>query len=153
MCHHAWLRQSVLSLIVPLWSYTLNTHFYWFRHDFHDYVLSQSFHFPWDFNLYYPNPILKMWETLFSFLFFLLDIFYWHLKCYPLSLFPLWKPLISSSPPYSPTQPLPIPRPGIPLHWVIKPLQDQGPLLPLMSDKALIHMWLEPWFLPCVVFG
>jgi hypothetical protein len=26
--------------------------------------------------------------------------------------------------------------PSIPLHWDIKPSQDQGPLLPLMSDKA-----------------
>ena len=29
--------------------------------------------------------------------------------------------------------------PGIPLHWGIKPLQDQGPLLPLMTDKAILH--------------
>ena len=26
----------------------------------------------------------------------------------------------------------------IPLHWGIKPSQDQGPLLPLMSDKAIL---------------
>jgi hypothetical protein len=33
--------------------------------------------------------------------------------------------------------PLPLPCPGITLHWGIKPSQDQGPLLPLMSDKAI----------------
>ena len=33
---------------------------------------------------------------------------------------------------------LPPPHPGIPLHWVIKPSQDQGPLLPLMPDNAIL---------------
>jgi hypothetical protein len=27
-----------------------------------------------------------------------------------------------------------IPGPGIPLYWCIEPSQDQGPLLPLMTD-------------------
>jgi hypothetical protein len=27
-------------------------------------------------------------------------------------------------------------RPGIPLHWGIKPSQDEGPLLPLMPDNT-----------------
>jgi len=30
------------------------------------------------------------------------------------------------------------PHPSIPLHWGIKPFQDQGPLFPLMSDKAIL---------------
>jgi hypothetical protein len=29
-------------------------------------------------------------------------------------------------------------HPGIPLHWGIKPLQDQGPSLTLMPDKAIL---------------
>ena len=29
-------------------------------------------------------------------------------------------------------------RPDIPLHWGIKPPQDQGLVLPLMSDKAIL---------------
>jgi hypothetical protein len=36
----------------------------------------------------------------------------------------------------TPTHLLPPPRLRIPLQWVIKPSQDQGPLLPLMSNKA-----------------
>jgi hypothetical protein len=56
---------------------------------------------------------------------------YLHFKCYTLSWFPLWKPLIPS--PCSSTHPLPCP--GIPLNWCIEPSQDQGPLLPLMTYK------------------
>ena len=33
-----------------------------------------------------------------------------------------------------PTYPLPPHHPGIPLHWDIEPSQDQGPLLPLMTN-------------------
>ena len=29
-------------------------------------------------------------------------------------------------------------RPGIPLHWGIKEVQAQGPLHPLMSNKAIL---------------
>ena len=35
-----------------------------------------------------------------------------------------------------PTHPLPPHHSSIPLRWGIKPLQDQGPLLPLMPHKA-----------------
>jgi len=38
-----------------------------------------------------------------------------------------------------PTHSLPLPHPGIPLHYSIAPSQDQGPLLPLMPDKAILH--------------
>jgi hypothetical protein len=38
----------------------------------------------------------------------------------------------------SPTHPLPLPCPGITLHWIIGPSQDQGPHLPLMSGKAIL---------------
>jgi hypothetical protein len=37
-----------------------------------------------------------------------------------------------------PTYPLQPHDPSIPLHWGIKPSQDQGPPLPLMSDKAYL---------------
>jgi hypothetical protein len=36
--------------------------------------------------------------------------------------------------PLLPNPPTPIPGPGIPLYWGIEPLQDQGPLLPLMTN-------------------
>ena len=57
-----------------------------------------------------------------------------------LSLFLICPPNTPLSPhpsPCSPTQPLPLPGSGIPLHWGIKPLHDQGPL-PLMSYKAIV---------------
>jgi hypothetical protein len=74
---------------------------------------------------------------------FCFDI-YLHFKCYPLSLFPSGNPL--SHPPllcfyegtFPPIHPLPPPCPGTTLHCCIKPSQDQGPLLPLMSDKAIL---------------
>ena len=40
--------------------------------------------------------------------------------------------------PCSPTHPLLLPGPGIPLHWGIEPSQDQWRLLPLISDKAIL---------------
>ena len=40
--------------------------------------------------------------------------------------------------PCSPTHPLPRPCPGIPLDWGIEHSQDQGPLLSLMSHKAIL---------------
>ena len=50
---------------------------------------------------------------------------------YPSSLpLPLWG--------WSPTYPLLPPSPGIPLHWGIEASQDQGSLLPLMSDKVIL---------------
>jgi hypothetical protein len=43
---------------------------------------------------------------------------------------------------------------GVPLHWAIKPSQDQWPLLLLMPQvHPLLHMHLEPWISPCVLFG
>jgi hypothetical protein len=37
-----------------------------------------------------------------------------------------------------PHPPLLSPHPRIPLHWGIKPSQDQGPLLPLKTEKAIL---------------
>jgi hypothetical protein len=63
-----------------------------------------------------------------------------HFNCYPLSWFVFQKSPILSYPlsPCSSTHPLPLPCPGIPLYWIIKPSQDQGSLLPLMSSKAIL---------------
>ena len=63
--------------------------------------------------------------------FFIGYFIYLHFKCCPFSQFPLHKP-----------HPIPIPFPphhsSIPLHWGIKPPQDQGLPLPLMPDKAIL---------------
>jgi hypothetical protein len=53
--------------------------------------------------------------------------------------FPSKNPLSPPSSPYSPTHPLLLPGPGNYLHWGIEPSQDQGPLLPLMSNKAIFY--------------
>jgi hypothetical protein len=71
------------------------------------------------------------------FFIFLLDIFYLHFK-YPLSWFSSENPLPFPLSPCSPTHPLLFPGHGIPLHWGIEPSQDQGPLLPLMTNKAIL---------------
>jgi hypothetical protein len=75
---------------------------------------------------------------LFVCLFIIRYFLYLHFKCYPLSSFLLQNPLFPS--PYTclPTHPLPVPCPGIPLHWGIKPSQVQGTLLPLMSNKDIL---------------
>jgi hypothetical protein len=55
------------------------------------------------------------------------------------------------SPPMPLHLPLPSFHPGIPLHWGIEPTKAQGPLLPLMSNKAILcHIcsWSQ-----CVLFG
>jgi hypothetical protein len=86
------------------------------------------------------------WFMFFCFWFFLpflLDIFlYLYFKYYPLSWFPIQKPPSLSPSPCSPSHPLLLPGPGIPLHWGIETSQDQGPLLPLMTDKAILcYIW------------
>jgi hypothetical protein len=54
--------------------------------------------------------------------------------------------------PCSPTHLLLLPGPGIPLHWGIEPSQDQGPLIDVWQGHLLLHMLLEPWVPPCVLF-
>ena len=70
-----------------------------------------------------------LWENNF---YFLLDIFFIYIE----NVIPF--PGFPSRTPCSPTQPLLLPGPCIPLHWGIEPSQDQGPLLPLMTDKAIL---------------
>jgi hypothetical protein len=61
---------------------------------------------------------------------------YLHFKYYPLSWFLLQKPALPS--PCLLTHSLLLPGPGIPLYWGIEPSQDQGPLLSLMTNKAIL---------------
>jgi hypothetical protein len=71
---------------------------------------------------------------------FLLDIFFIYISnVIPFPSFPSKIPL-SPSPvsPCSSTHSLLLHCPGISLHWGIKPSQDQGPLLSLMSEKAIL---------------
>ena len=70
----------------------------------------------------------------FCFHYFIRYFLYLHFKCFPLSWFPLWKlPILSLLPLI--TNPLTSSfLSWIPLHWNIKPSQDLGPLLPLMTD-------------------
>jgi hypothetical protein len=70
---------------------------------------------------------------------FLLDVFFIYISnVIPFPGFPSENPLSHPPSPCSPTYPLPLPCPGIPLHWSIKPSQNQGPLLPLMPNKAVL---------------
>ena len=78
------------------------------------------------------RPCLE--RTIFKFILilFLLAIFFIYISnVIPFHSFPSKNPL---PPPLLPNAPTPIPGPGIPLHWGIEPSQDQGPLLPLMTN-------------------
>ena len=85
-----------------------------------------------------------MFSFLFFILFFLLLVILFTFQMLPSfqvspSEHPIPSPhpcLCESAPP--PTHPLPPSHPGIPLHWGIEPPQAQGPLLPLMSNKAIL---------------
>ena len=80
--------------------------------------------------------VIKRWDT----------IFYWTFSLFtfqmltPFQVSPL-ETLYPILPLPASMRVLPHPlspsRPGIPLHWGIKPRQDQGPLLSLMSNKAV----------------
>jgi hypothetical protein len=64
-----------------------------------------------------------------------IDIFFIHISnVIPFPGFPSENRLSFPTPSCSPTYPLPLPGPGITLYWGIEPLQDQGPLLPLMTN-------------------
>ena len=64
-------------------------------------------------------------------------IYILHFKCYPLSQFPLQKSTILSHLPPLPKPNTLIPGPGILLYRGVEPSQDQGLLLPLMTDQAI----------------
>jgi hypothetical protein len=76
-------------------------------------------------------------------------LFYWLFYLFTfqmLSAFPVKPPILFSVLPASmrvvPHPPTPNYFPSIPLCWVLEPPQDQGPLFPLMSDKAVLcYIW------------
>jgi hypothetical protein len=92
-------------------------------------------------------------EYTINILFFFLDIFFIYTSnviCFPSFLYPGNPyPIPSHSasmrvfPP--PTYPLLPASPGISLHCLIQPSQDQGPLLSLMIDKAILCYLCTVW--------
>jgi hypothetical protein len=66
--------------------------------------------------------------------FFIRYFLYLHFKYYPLSWYPLCKPSIPSTSHCSPTHPLLLSGPCIPLQWGIEASQDQGHLLLKMTN-------------------
>jgi hypothetical protein len=56
----------------------------------------------------------------------------------PFPGFPSKNPIPLPLFPYSPTQPLLLPSPGILLHWDIECSQNPGPLFPLTNDKPIL---------------
>ena len=76
--------------------------------------------------------------TIFLKFFLLLDIFFIYISnVIPVPAFTSENPLSPPLSPCSPTHPLLLHCPGIPLHCGIKSSQGQGPLLPLISNKAV----------------
>ena len=71
---------------------------------------------------------------------------YFHFNCYHVILFSCFPSGTPLHPPPTSQKMLPLPpthfhlpaHPLIPLHWSIKPSQDQGSLLPLMSENAIL---------------
>ena len=67
---------------------------------------------------------------------------------YPFSVSPPQTPFPTLSPSFyegAPINPFtPASRLGIPLHWGIQPSEDQGLLLPLMPDKAIL-CYIRRW--------
>ena len=78
-------------------------------------------------------PQFLFFSILKFFLFFITYFLYLHFKCYPLSCSPE-----NSPSPCSSTSPHPHTGPGIPLPWSLEPSQEQEPLLPWMSNKAIL---------------
>ena len=78
------------------------------------------------------NEELERELTEYDFL-FLLDVFFIYISnVIPFPGFPSENTISPPTSPCSPTHPLLLPGPGIPLHWGIEPSQDQGPFLPLI---------------------
>ena len=68
-----------------------------------------------------------------------LDVFFTYISnVIPFPRFPSENALFHCPSPCSPTYTLMLPCPGIPLYWGIESSQDQGTLLPLMSNKAIL---------------
>lgn len=55
---------------------------------------------------------------------------------------------------HPPTSSLLPPCTALPLHWEIKPSEDQEPALSLMHKvQPLLKIQLEPWVAPCILLG
>ena len=94
------------------------------------------------FNFYFvffPVSYFNNGIILFSLSLFLLDIFFIYVSnAIPFPSFLSKNPLSPLHSPCSPTLPLLLPSPGIPLYWGIEPSQDKRPLLPLMTNQAIL---------------
>jgi hypothetical protein len=76
---------------------------------------------------------LSFFIGYFIYIYFLLDILFIYISnIIPFPSFPSKNPLSPPLSPCSPTHPLPFLVLAFP--WVLEPSQDQGPLLPLMTD-------------------
>jgi hypothetical protein len=76
-------------------------------------------------------------HRLFFIIIFFISLFTFQMLS-PFLVFSSENPLSHHPFPCSPTHPLLLPCPGIPLHRGIKLSQDQGPLPSLMSNKAIL---------------
>jgi hypothetical protein len=85
---------------------------------------------------YRPNSFGFLLLFCFVFLFLLvLDIYFIYISTIvPFLGSPSEIPIFTLPCPCSPTRPHLLPGPGITLHWGIEPSQDQGPLLPLITN-------------------
>jgi hypothetical protein len=73
-------------------------------------------------------------KELYFFFYFFKDVFFIYISnVIPFPSFPSKNPYLFPLP-LLPNSPTPIPGPGIPLYWGIKPSQDHGPLLALMTN-------------------
>jgi hypothetical protein len=111
-------------------------------------------------------PNSPMWIIALLYYYYYYYYYYWIFSLFTFQVLspfqvPTAKPTIPSSFPcfyedvLPPTYPLLPPYPWIPLHWGIEPSQDQGPLLPLMPNKAIL-CYICNWnhgFPPCVLPG
>ena len=92
----------------------------------------------------------------FSFLFFSFKIryfLYFHFKCCPLSWFPLWKSPILFLLPLRTNTPTSWPWHSPTLDHRVFTGPRASPLIDDQLGHPLLHMQLEPWVLPCVLFG
>ena len=101
----------------------------------------------------YKKSGLFIYLSIYLFI-YVLDIFFIYISnVIQFPDFPFENSLSHSNFPCSPTYPLLLPCLGIPLHWGIEPSQDQGPLLPLMSNKAIFcYICIMLYFKSCWVF-
>ena len=114
-----------------------------------------------------PSFCTIVFHRMAAFCFFFYYFIYLHSKLSPFQVSPLKIPYTITLPPclykgaLPPSHSLPSFLPGIYLHWGIKHTQAQGPLLPVMSNKAILchicgqsHGSLFGWWSrPCELGG